>query len=617
MSDTEPKQPAPFIPLVPQEDLLQNDEVILIVDDYPDIVKLLQEFLQDQGLPTITAGSAHELHQALQDNNVALTVLDIGLPDGSGIDLLPELKKHFPDMSVIMLTAVTDLHTALECLREGADDYMTKPVQFTDFFSTVRKVLEKRRLAINNRLYQRQIEQANFRINLLHQLTIKMNSAYLSMVELDEILQAILIGITAEEGLGFNRAFLALFNENGDILEGKLAIGPGCRDEAGRIWHDMHKENLRISKLIDQIKDNSPGSDSEVNATIRSLRIDANDADHLLIRAVKKRQSIHVIDGKCDFPVSSDLIELLQEDTFVVVPLYSPGRSLGVIIADHFVTREPISESLISALESFASQASLAIEHCHLYMDMETKIRELETMAHELEKNKDLLVEAERFSALGHMAAQLVHNIRNPITSIGGTARLLARKNDDPEQLKFLNMMTSEAAKIEETLQDLFSFVDPEVPTRDQTPLYPLIRKSLALFYNTLQKKNIDYQLNLPEPDPTLKVDQHQFRQILVHLIRNAVEAMPEGGILTVDVTYDEQLVTISIQDTGVGIPERIMNQATDPFFTTKTFGTGMGLTLVKRLAKDHGATLKLRNRDQGGTEALLRFPRSGDSGDR
>ena len=101
----------------------------------------------------------------------------------------------------------------------------------------------------------------------------------------------------------------------------------------------------------------------------------------------------------------------------------------------------------------------------------------------------------------------------------------------------------------------------------------------------------------------------------MVHLIRNAVEAMPEGGILNVDITYDEQLVTISIRDTGVGIPERIMNQATDPFFTTKTFGTGMGLTLVKRIAKDHGGTLKLRNREQGGTEALLRFPRSDNSG--
>jgi len=608
-----PDQPAHFLSPVAPGELLENGEVILIVDDYPDIVMLLQEFLQDQGLPTITAGSVADLHRALDNHNIALSILDIGLPDGSGIDLLPEVKNRFPDMAVIMLTAVTDLHTALECMREGADDYMTKPVQFTEFFATVRKVLEKRRLAINNRRYQRQIEQANFRINLLHELTMKMNSAFLTMVELDEILQAILIGITADEGLRFNRAFLVLFNDSGDTLEGKLAIGPGCRDEAGRIWQEMQEKELRIKELIDNIKHSCVNGDTEVNSIIRSLRVSAKDTEHILIRAALNRESILVSDGHCDYPVPRELLHLLNEDTFVIVPLYSPGRSLGVIIADHFVTRQPITGELIDALKSFASQASLAIEHCHLYMDMENKIKQLEAMAHELEKNKDLLVEAERFSSLGHMAAQLVHNIRNPITTIGGTARLLARKSDDPDQLKFLNMMIGEAAKIEETLQDLFSFVALEKAVKTQVQLYPMIRKSLVMFYNSLQKQNIQQELILPEPDPTIRADQHQFRQMLVHLIRNAVEAMPDGGSLTIEAGYDGESITIAIRDTGSGISDLDMTRATDPFFTTKTFGTGMGLTVVQRILSDHNGTMKLRNRPAGGTEVLLVFQREND----
>ena len=611
----DPQPPASFLSPVSPGELLEQDEVILIVDDYPDIVGLLQEFLEDQGLPTITAGSVSELYQTVPGHNVALTILDIGLPDGNGIELLPQLKKNFPDMSIIMLTAVTDLHTALECLRHGADDYLTKPVQFTEFFATLRKVLEKRRLAINNRRYQRQIEQANFRINLLHELTMKMNSAYLTMVELDEILQAILIGITADEGLRFNRAFLALFGENEQYLEGRLAIGPGCRDEAGRIWQEIQQKDLRIKEMIDSIKQSCFIGNTEVNTIVRSLKVRADEADHLLIRAARDRKSILVKDGLCEYPVPRDLLDLLGENTFVVVPLYSPGRSLGVIIADHFVTRQPITEELISALESFASQASLAIEHCRLYMDMENKIDQLEALTYELEKNKDLLVEAERYSSLGHMAAQLVHNIRNPITSIGGTARLLARKIDNPEWLKFLQMMIAESAKIEETLQDLFSFVDQEIATREQTPLYPMIRKSLLLFYNSMQKKNIEHQLILPEPDPTIKADQHQFRQMLVHLIRNGIEAMPDGGKLSVETSYDDQQITIIIRDTGIGISDLILNQATDPFFTTKAFGTGMGLTVVKRIVKDHYGSLKLRKREEGGTEIILRFQREDSVG--
>lgn len=609
----DPDQPASFLsPVLPGE-LLDNGEVILIVDDYPEIVALLQEFLQDQGLPTITAGSAGELQQAMQRHAVALVILDIGLPDRSGMDLLPELKTNFPDLAIIMLTAVTDLHTALECMREGADDYLTKPVQFTEFFATVRKVLEKRRLTINNRLYQRQIEQANFRINLLHELAMKMNSAYLSMVELDEILQAILIGITAEEGLRFNRAFLALFNESGDTLMGKIAIGPACRYEAGRIWREMEEKDLRINVLIDNIRESCLNVDTEVNVIARTLKVSAGDNEHILIRAVRNRRSILVTEGKSDYPVPPELLRLLDEDTFVIVPLYSPSRSLGVIIADHFVTRQPITDELIKALESFATQASLAIEHCHLYMAMEEKIQQLEAMAYELEKNKDLLVEAERFSALGHMAAQLVHNIRNPITSIGGTARLLARKTEEPERLKFLNVITSETARIETTLEELFSFVREDIPVREPHPLYPLIRKSLVMFYNTLQKQHIVQELILPEPDPTLRVDQHQFRQMLVHLLRNAVEAMPEGGKLSIEVGHEDRDVTIAIRDSGIGFSDLALSRATDPFFTTKMFGTGMGLTVVKRIVKDHNGTLKLHNRREGGTEALLRFQQEED----
>lgn len=597
------------LPPLPEE-LLEDGEKLLLVDDYPDIVLLLQEFLQDQGLETITAASVSEMHEALQDNSVALTILDIGLPDGSGIDILPVLKSTYPDMAVIMLTAVTDLHTALECMRQGADDFLTKPVQFTEFYATVRKVLEKRRLAINNRRYQRQIEQANFRINLLHELTLKMNSAYLSMVELDEILQAILVGITAEEGLQFNRAFLALFDEEKKYLEGRLAIGPGCRDDAGRIWGEIQEKDLRISEIIDNIKGNGFARDTEVNQIVQSLKVNAQETEHLLIRAAMEKKSILVRDGQCEHQVPAALLDLLQEDTFVVVPLFSPGKSLGVIIADHFVTNQPITPELISALESFASQASLAIEHCNLYMDMEKKIEELEIMTHELEHNKDLLVEAERYAALGHMAAQLVHNIRNPVTSIGGTARLLARKTDDPEWLKFLNMMTSEAEKIEEILQDLFTFVDKDIHTRQQIPLYPLLSNSLILFNSIMEKQKIEHRLTMPENDPTIKADQRQFQQMIVHLVRNAVEAMPEGGILDIEVSYDDKQITIAIRDTGPGLSDLVLNKATEPFFTTKTFGTGMGLTLVRRIASDHNGSLKLTNRPKGGTEAILEFPR-------
>jgi hypothetical protein len=100
-----------------------------------------------------------------------------------------------------------------------------------------------------------------------------MNTAYLSMVELDEILNAILIGITAEEGLQFNRAFLALFDEAGETLEGRLAIGPGNREEGGRIWQDMVGRGLRLDDLLAKVESGVGQTDSEVNRIVHALRV--------------------------------------------------------------------------------------------------------------------------------------------------------------------------------------------------------------------------------------------------------------------------------------------------------------------------------------------------------
>lgn len=589
---------------------LEDDEVILAVDDFIQIADILRAYLQHHSLKTLTASSVTECRQLLQKEQVALVLLDINLPDGYGVDLIPEIKEANPDTAIIMLSGVTDLQTALKCIRHGADDYLTKPVQFEPFWETIRKVLEKRRLTITNRRYQKQVEQAHFRLQLIHELAVKMNSAYLSMNALDEILQAILIGITAEEGLSFNRAFIALLDETGEKLQGRLAIGPGCQEEAGRIWQEISKKDLRFHDLIESIREHEFQKDSAVNRIVRALQVDASDTEHLLIRVALEHRTINVKNGRCTCAVPEELIGLLEEDCFVVVPLFSQNHSLGVIIADHFITGRQIDDVQIQALESFASQASLAIEHWRLYMQMEHKIQQLETVTEELDKNKDLLVEAERYAAVGQVAAQLAHNIRNPVTAIGGTARLLSRKITDPQQLNFLKMMINGVEKIEQALEDLLNFVDKSPPVKEQVAIYPIIIKSLMLFYSTMQKQGVEHEVIMLDRQFTCRVDPHQIRRVLVHLIRNAVEAMEKGGHLVVEVMVAAEHFSLYVRDSGIGIADADLQRATDPFYTTKTAGTGVGLALVTRVVHDHGGTMHISRRKSGGTEVLLVLPR-------
>ncbi|PIP44381.1 MAG: two-component system sensor histidine kinase/response regulator, partial [Deltaproteobacteria bacterium CG23_combo_of_CG06-09_8_20_14_all_60_8] len=251
------------------ERLLAPGEVLIIVDDDPALRESLKLFLTEQGFPAEVTSSSAELFRLLAERRVALVLLDIGLPGEDGVSLIPKILATDPDVSLIMLTGVVDLATAMACIRQGADDYLNKPLQFSEILFAARKALEKRWLVLENRRYQEELEKTNFRTQVIHQLANQMNTVYLSTVELDEILQGILVGITANEGLQFNRAFLAIFNADRSALVGRLAIGPSCREDAGQIWADMQEKKLSFRDIVQSIGSTCAKQDVAVNAIIK------------------------------------------------------------------------------------------------------------------------------------------------------------------------------------------------------------------------------------------------------------------------------------------------------------------------------------------------------------
>ncbi|EKD39131.1 MAG: hypothetical protein ACD_75C00502G0002 [uncultured bacterium] len=593
-------------------DLLGPGEVVAVVDDSPEIVLLLSHYLGTQGFSVVKAGSARELIYLLATEKIALVLLDIGLPDRNGNEILKDIVPTHPDLGIIMVTGTTDIQVALDCLRQGADDYLTKPVNIKQFTHTVQNTLKKRRLAISNRIFQQELQKTNTRMRFLHHLNLKMNTAYLNTVELRGILQAILVGITSEDGLRFNRAFLALYDENNGFLQGTLAIGPASREEAGRVWNALKEKGLQLDDILSSIQKKGLDEDVVVNRIIQTLRVSPDYHDHVLIHASRTNKPIHVQQGRapgCRVP--DELVQLLGESSFAVVPLRSPSKSLGVMIVDNFITEAPITSDDISGLEIFASQASLAIEYSHLYAAMAEKIAALELVTQELERSKDLLIEAERTATIGQMSAQLLHAIRNPLTSIGGTARLLTKKSSDPYMTNFLNIITQESNKIEIILEDLFSFVEDKELHLEMRPIFSLVRKTVMIFYITMKQNNIEYALDFNGPGPELPIDENKIRQVFLHLIRNSLEAMQTGGFLRIAAEENDESVTFHVTDSGPGIPVETLPHVKDPFFTTKTYGNGMGLALVDQIVQQHGGTFTIRDGPEGGTLAtvILRKP--------
>ena len=139
--------------------MTNKQETILIVDDEELIRKLLHQKLSDEGYHCERAGSAEQALDKLQDNSFELVILDIKMPGKSGIELLPEIKVNYPDIAVIMSTAITDTNVAIQCMKQGAYDYLNKPFSLDEVILSVARALEKRRLVIENRDYQQHLEQ--------------------------------------------------------------------------------------------------------------------------------------------------------------------------------------------------------------------------------------------------------------------------------------------------------------------------------------------------------------------------------------------------------------------------------------------------------------------------
>ncbi|MCI5118560.1 MAG: GHKL domain-containing protein, partial [Candidatus Electrothrix sp. LOE1_4_5] len=223
--------------------------------------------------------------------------------------------------------------------------------------------------------------------------------------------------------------------------------------------------------------------------------------------------------------------------------------------------------------------------------------RQKELKEREEQRNKNIVI-----------VKKLASQIRHPITSIGRTARLLSRKSTDPQQLKFLDMMAMEVTRIEQTLEDLFIFVDATPLKKERSLIYPLTIKTLMLFYRTMEKQDIKHHTVVPEK-LAWNVDPLHMRRIFIHLLRNAIEAMENGGELTVEIVEEADQIHIYVRDTGIGIASSDLQRVLKPFYSTKNAGIGTGLAIIKRTVSDHNGKLFIRNRENGGTEVEIILP--------
>lgn len=239
-------------------------------------------------------------------------------------------------------------------------------------------------------------------------------------------------------------------------------------------------------------------------------------------------------------------------------------------------------------------------------MDRKDQVDELNIMVN---RDKDLLVEAERHAALGQISAQVYHEIRNPILSIGGLAKRLSEQFPAGRPRSYMAVIVKEVERLEKILHNLFKFTAEVELARSPVQPEGLMKSVLSLFRSDLDKYGIKVALTFTEDLPELMLDQEQIHEALVHILKNSIEAMPGGGNLEIGLGVENGNVAFRIRDSGIGISIAHASRVTEPFFTTKVYGSGLGLSLANKAVQLHGGELYINMLESGGTEAVILLP--------
>ncbi|MFH1531658.1 MAG: ATP-binding protein [Pseudomonadota bacterium] len=218
--------------------------------------------------------------------------------------------------------------------------------------------------------------------------------------------------------------------------------------------------------------------------------------------------------------------------------------------------------------------------------------------------NPDRLIRRERLATMGELAAQLAHEIRNPLLSIGATLESLSRDTEDGEANDTLRLLTDEVKRLDMILKDYMSLATRCNASVTSVDLAQLLGEVARLQRQLQRERGVTIALDIA-PGETLPGDAEGLRQVFFNLLQNALEASPQGGTVSCRVERDPRHLTIYVEDQGPGLPDTPA-RLFEPFHTTKANGTGLGLTVSQRIVESHGGTIALATRREGGCRVTV-----------
>jgi PAS domain S-box-containing protein len=441
-----------------------------------------------------------------------------------------------------------------------------------------------------NELEKRNAQQASL---------MKSSAEMIHSVDLRQRLQAIL---DAVRGLGWGRVVVSLLDENFEIGRAEDVVASGLTEEErlylwnhrkpGQVWKE------RLGPQFERFKMGEfyylPWSDS----------------------FVREKFSQGVV-----------LSHLSQEQMLDWDPndlLYAPlrladGRIVGIMsIDDPADGRRPTKDSL-AAFELFLYQAAVAIENARLIQQLNEAKNEIQGYAGQLEvkvkeRTRELveaqnqLLRAQRLAAIGELAGMVGHDLRNPLTGIAGATYYLKMKLNEKlndKEREMFETMEKAIAYSNKIINDLLEYSREIRLELSEAVPKTLLVEALSLMKVPRNVLVIDRMGKMPR----LKVDKEKMRRVFVNMIKNAFDAMPNGGKLTVKSEKEGDDVAFSFSDTGTGMSKEVLDKMWSPLFTTKARGMGFGLPICKRIVEAHGGKITISSAPNKGSTFTVTLP--------
>jgi len=288
------------------------------------------------------------------------------------------------------------------------------------------------------------------------------------------------------------------------------------------------------------------------------------------------------------------LLDIKELNAALVVPCLLEDRLIAIFVLGKKLSEDSYTDEDIRLLKVLANQAAVALDHTRSY----EKIKgELEIVERELGRSQ-------RLASLGTLTAGVTHEIRNPLAVIRSeTERLTTKPRDAEYLLQYSNLVTKHVDRIAGIIARMLDFAKEKPKAIDTVDINEVIRSTLQLF--AISRITVKQELTEVLP---VKGDAEELQEVFINLIQNAIEAMPEGGTLTLRSYSQEGKTVVEVSDTGKGIPEEIRQRIFDPFFSTRHEGVGLGLSIVYRIIREHGAEIKVLSEAGKGTTFRIAF---------